>query len=69
YRPYAEEIQWVHNHMEDFLRRYLSVGITSVIDVGATYNFLRQRDSFTTKNYAPLIRITGPLLTTYVPEV
>lgn len=69
YRPYAEEIQWVHNHMEDFLRRYLSVGITSVIDVGATNNFLRQRDSFTTKSYAPLIRITGPLLTTYVPEV
>ena len=69
YRPYAEEIQWVHNHMEDFLRRYLSVGITSVIDVGATNNFLRQRDSFTTKTYAPLIRITGPLLTTYVPEV
>lgn len=69
YRPYAEEIQWVQNHMEDFLRRYLSVGITSVIDVGATNNFLRQRDSFTTKNYAPLIRITGPLLTTYVPEV
>lgn len=69
YRPYAEEIQWVHNHMEDFLRRYLSVGITTVIDVGATNNFLRQRDSFTTKSYAPLIRITGPLLTTYVPEV
>ncbi|HRF20319.1 MAG TPA: amidohydrolase family protein, partial [Chitinophagaceae bacterium] len=45
YRPYAEEIQWVHNHMEDFLRRYLSVGITTVIDVGATNNFLRQRDS------------------------
>ncbi len=68
YRPYAEEIRWVHNHMEDFLRRYLSVGITTVIDVGATNNFLRQRDSFTTKNYSPLIRITGPLLTTYVPE-
>ncbi len=68
YRPYAEEIRWVHNHMEDFLRRYLSVGITTVIDVGATNNFLMQRDSFTTKNYSPLIRITGPLLTTYVPE-
>lgn len=69
YRPYAEEIKWTHNHMEDFLRRYLSVGITSVIDVGSSNNFLQQRDSFTTKNYAPLIRITGPLLTTYVPEV
>jgi imidazolonepropionase-like amidohydrolase len=68
FRPYADEIRWVHKHMEDFLRRYLSVGITSVIDVGATNNFLRQRDTFATKNYSPLIRITGPLLTTYVPE-
>ena len=68
YRPYADEIRWVHDHMEDFLRRYLSLGITSVIDVGSTNNFLLQRDTFTTKNYSPLIRITGPLLTTYVPE-
>jgi len=68
FRPYADEIRWVHKHMEEFLRRYLSVGITSVIDVGATNNFLRQRDSFATKNYSPLIRITGPLLTTYVPD-
>jgi len=67
-RPYSEEIKWVHNNMEDFLRRYLSVGITSVIDVGATNNFLQQRDSFTNKSWSPLVRITGPLLTTWVPD-
>lgn len=68
YRPYEKQIAWVHDNMEDFLRRYTSCGITSVIDVGASFNFLSQRDSFLTKNYAPLIRMTGPLLTTYVPE-
>jgi len=68
FQPHEKELDWVHNNMEDFLRRYSSIGITSVIDVGASYNFLSQRDSFTTKTYAPLIRMTGPLLTTWVPE-
>ena len=34
YKPYDKEIDWVHNNMEDFLRRYIQCGITSVIDVG-----------------------------------
>ena len=68
-KPYDKEIEWVHNNMEDFLRRYLQCGITSVIDVGSTYNFLQQRDSFENKNYAPSIYMTGPLLTSYEPDV
>jgi imidazolonepropionase-like amidohydrolase len=68
YQPYAKEIKWVHEHMEDFLRLYTSAGITSVIDVGSTFNFLQQRDSFSKKFYAPIISMTGPLLTTYVPS-
>lgn len=67
YEPYDKQLNWVHDNMDDFLRRYSSIGITSVIDVGASYNFLSQRDSFTDKTYAPVIRMTGPLLTTYVP--
>ena len=66
-RPYAEEIKWTHGHMEDLLRRYLSAGITSVIDVGASNNFLTQKDTFANKPWSPLVRMTGALLTTYVP--
>ncbi len=69
YQPYAKEIDWSHQHMEDFLRRYAAAGITSVIDVGATANFLRQRDTFRTKDYSPGVYMTGPLLTTWEPEV
>lgn len=69
YRPYQEEIKWVHNHMNDFLQRYLKAGVTSVIDVGASYNFLKQRDTFSGKKNIPLIYMTGPLLTTYIPQV
>lgn len=53
--------------MEDFLRRYTAAGITSVIDVGSTYHFLDQRDSFLNKSYAPQVAMTGALLTTYIP--
>ncbi len=66
-KPYEKEIDWVHQNMESFLRRYTATGITTVIDVGATLNFLRQRDSFRTKTFAPAVYMTGPLLTTYEP--
>lgn len=67
--PYEKEIAWAHNNMEDFLRRYTMLGITTVIDVGSTNNFLQQRDTFTDKKYAPKIYMTGPLLTSYEPGV
>ncbi len=68
-KPYEQENQWVHQNMEAFLRRYLRAGITSVIDVGATVSFLQQRDTFRSKSYAPAVLMTGPLLTTWEPEV
>lgn len=67
YQPYEKEIAWTHDNIEDFLRRYLRAGITSVIDVGATNNFLDKRKSFAGKDFAPDIYMTGPLLTTTIP--
>ncbi len=69
YKPYEQEIAWTHQNMESFLRRYTTAGITSVIDVGSTINFLKQRDTFRNKSYAPAVYMTGPLLTTWEPEV
>jgi len=69
YVPYEQEIAWGHNHMDEFLRRYASLGITTVIDPGATFNFLKERDSLKNKSYAPQIFMAGPLITTYEPEV
>jgi imidazolonepropionase-like amidohydrolase len=68
YRPYAEEITKTHESMEGFLRRYLREGITTVFDVGSTYSWLSQRDTFQNKIYAPRIFMTGPLLTSYEPR-
>ena len=68
YKSHGEELKWAHEHMKDFLSLYLKAGITSVIDVGASSEFLAQRDTFTAKTNSPLIYMTGPLLTTYIPE-
>ncbi|NTS42519.1 amidohydrolase family protein [Flavisolibacter sp. BT320] len=67
-RPYEDEVRWTHQNMEGLLRRYARAGITSMVDVGSTVNFLTQRDSFRSKAYAPTVYMTGPLLTTYEPE-
>lgn len=40
-----------------------------MVDVGATFHFLKQRNDFNDKSFSPSIFITGPLLTTYEPEV
>jgi imidazolonepropionase-like amidohydrolase len=66
-KPYQEEIDWSHDHMEEVLRRYLQNGITTVMDVGTTINFLKQRTSFSESTFAPAIYMSGPLLTTYEP--
>ncbi len=67
YKPYEDEMAWTHDHLEDVLRRYLQAGITTVIDVGTTINFLKQREQFRNASFAPTIYMAGPLLTTYEP--
>lgn len=69
YFPYDKEIEWGHGNMEDFLRRYTMSGITTVVDVGSTLSYLRQRDTFRMRPYAPAVYMTGPLLTTWQPNV
>lgn len=66
---YSKEMKLAHQTMEDKLRRYLQNGITTVIDVGASYSYLKQRETFKNKDFAPTIYMTGPLLTTYEPKV
>jgi imidazolonepropionase-like amidohydrolase len=68
YKSHETELNWAHEHMKDFLSLYLKAGITSVIDVGASAEFLAQRDTFLYKVNSPLIYMTGPLLTTYIPD-
>ncbi|MEW7292895.1 amidohydrolase family protein [Aquimarina sp. 2304DJ70-9] len=67
--PYQKEIDLSHQNMDNVLRRYLQNGITNVIDVGSSVNFLKRKEQFKDKDYSPSIYMTGPLLTTYEPAV
>lgn len=67
--PYETEMALTKSDMEYKLLRYLKNGITTVIDVGANLHFLKQREDFRDKDFSPTIFITGPLLTTYEPQV
>lgn len=67
--PYEEEITISKTTMEAKLRRYLKNGITTVFDVGSTLYFLEKSKAFKDKDFAPTIYMTGPLSTTYRPQV
>jgi imidazolonepropionase-like amidohydrolase len=68
FMPHEKDLNYAHNNMENVLYRYLQNGITTVIDVGASYSFLKQRGDFKDKADVPSIYMTGPLLTTYEPH-
>ena len=68
FKDYEDEIKWVRNNAGDLLKRYLSLGITTVIDPGGPMANYRLRDSFNrSDNYATLL-LTGPLVSTYQPK-
>lgn len=69
FKPYENEIAWTHENMENILRRYASIGITTVVDMGSTIPFLQQRETFRDKDFAPTIYMTGPLLVTKASPV
>ncbi|MBC7935042.1 MAG: amidohydrolase family protein [Rhizobacter sp.] len=65
--PYEKEIEQGKSGMADVMKWTMLNGITSVIDVGATYNLLSERKKYADSNFAPVVYMTGPLLTTYEP--
>ncbi|WP_196894056.1 amidohydrolase family protein [Aureivirga marina] len=68
-QSYDDEIDLTFSTMEDKLHRYLSYGITNLIDVGATNNLLKKRKEYVNDPKTPSIYMTGPLLTTYKSKV
>lgn len=64
---YEKEIEQGKTGMADVMKWNMLNGITSVIDVGATYNLLSERKKYEDSSFAPSVYMTGPLLTTYEP--
>ena len=59
--PYEKEKSFGINNAADYMRRYLRLGITSVIDVGGPFANFIVRDSIAKTTIAPNVLVTGPL--------
>jgi imidazolonepropionase-like amidohydrolase len=59
--PYEKEKAFGLNNAADYMRRYLRLGITSVIDVGGPLANFTIRDSIAKTTVAPNVLVTGPL--------
>ena len=58
---YEKEKEFGLNNASDYMRRYLRLGITSVIDVGGPFANFTVRDSIAKTTIAPNVLVTGPL--------
>ena len=68
FSSYTDEIEYYKSNFKSTAQRYLKNGITQVIDVGATYNLLYYRSQIKDSQNTATIWMTGPLLTTYLPD-
>ena len=66
--PYEKERARVFGQAEDFMNRYLSLGITTVCDVGGPFSNYKVRDLADSLEKSPNVFVTGPLISSYQPE-
>ena len=65
---YEEEKKQVWEQKDDFLKRYLSIGVTNLCDVGGPMTNYKVRDYADSISQSPEVYITGPLISSYQPE-
>lgn len=66
--PYEEELAFAEELVNDSFKRYLRLGITTVMDVGGPFSNFKVRDAIATENTSPNVYVTGPLFSPYQPE-
>jgi imidazolonepropionase-like amidohydrolase len=67
-RSYDAEKRWLKDNAGDLLKRYLSAGITTVIDVGGPLANFELDKKFDDPTQYPNLSLTGPLISTYQPK-
>jgi imidazolonepropionase-like amidohydrolase len=69
WRSYEDELEWIKRRLPDTLARYVSSGITGVVDAGGPmWNFEVRDIAARTKN-APRVAVAGPLISSWTPSV
>lgn len=64
---YEKDQQWIKDNLNGLMARYLSCGITTVIDVGGPFSNYTIRNKLMTELKSPNAWVTGPLISTYQP--
>lgn len=64
---YEDEIKWIRDNIDDVFRRYISCGITTVIDMGGPFWNFDVRKQAHESRIAPRTYVTGPLIASYTP--
>jgi len=65
---YGKEIEFAKDIVTDSFKRYLRLGITSVMDLGGPFYNFKIRDSIAKNNISPNVYLTGPLFSPYQPK-
>ena len=66
--PYEDrELKWIKNNIDDFFRRYIRCGVTTVVDVGGPYWNFEVRAQARASAAAPNVYLSGPLIASYQP--
>ncbi|MEP0264774.1 amidohydrolase family protein [Dokdonia sp.] len=65
---YEDELAFAEELVNDSFKRYLRLGITTVMDVGGPFSNFKVRDAMATANMSPNVYVTGPLFSPYQPE-
>ncbi|MFL1897300.1 amidohydrolase family protein [Aquimarina sp. 2-A2] len=65
---YRKEIERAKKLIPDHFKRYLRLGITSVMDLGGPFYNFKIRDSLSKDTLAPNVFVTGPLFSPYQPK-
>ena len=65
---YEDEMTFAEAIIPGNFRRYLRLGVTSIMDVGGPFSNFKVRDSMASKHLSPNVYVTGPLFSPYQPE-
>jgi imidazolonepropionase-like amidohydrolase len=67
WRSYEQELAWIKQRLPDTLGRYVSSGVTGVVDVGGPMWNFEVRDIAARTKKAPRVAVAGPLISSWTP--
>lgn len=66
--PYEKHQKWIRDNIDDFFRRYIRCGVTTVVDMGGPFWNFDVREKARTTKMAPRVFVAGPLVASYQPK-